>query len=459
MGIIKQADIDFILKKMFANNGEFAEIYFSETETAGFTYLDGKVETASSGTISGCGLRLIRNNETYFASLDAPTMSSIVSLVSKLANVSVESHNYTDNPVSINNSTIVKKTQTLQQYLKTVEETDKMLRAKSNQIKQISIQISTGSKKFFVANSDNISAENKKESAIFTIAIIVSDGKKGRITQTAHEIIATNTLQKIKPEDIKKISEIVYQRANNLLNIAVPTPACELPVVISASAGGTMIHEAIGHSLEADAIQKGISPVYSGKLGKKVANEKITVIDDPTIENARGSYQYDDEGTPAQKTILVENGILKNYLYDLFTAKKDRVESTGNGRRESYHHKPLPRMSNTYIAPGCEKPEEIIKSVKKGIFVKKMGGGQVNTTNGDFIFEVEEGYEILDGQLGKMLRNASLIGNGPDVLNSIDMVGSDLGWQHGTCGKEGQAVPVTDGQPTLRIPRITIGGI
>jgi TldD protein len=182
------------------------------------------------------------------------------------------------------------------------------------------------------------------------------------------------------------------------------------------------------------------------------------VLDDRTLPGLRGSYRFDDEGSTAQRTVLVENGILKNFLYDVYTADKDSVKSTGNGRRESYHHKPIPRMSNTYIAPGSHDPGEILKSVKSGIFVVKMGGGQVNTANGDFIFEVEEGYEIKDGRQGRMLRNASLIGNGPDVLNSIDMVGSDLGWQPGTCGKDGQGVPVTDGQPTLRIPKITVGG-
>jgi len=183
------------------------------------------------------------------------------------------------------------------------------------------------------------------------------------------------------------------------------------------------------------------------------------VIDDPTIPYLRGSYKYDDEGTPSCRTVLVENGILKNYLYDNYTAKKDGVDSTGNGRRQSYNYKPIPRMSNTYIAPGNHSPEQILRSVENGIFVKKMGGGQVNTANGDFIFEVEESYEIKNGEVGRMLRNASLIGNGPKILNSIDMVGKDLGWQPGTCGKDGQGVPVCDGQPTLRIPKIIVGGI
>lgn len=452
---MEKKEYDQILKTMLRNGGEFAEIYFEESESSGFVFIDKKVDAATSGAASGCGLRLIKNEETYFASQSSPSVADMFALASKLSGSPVEPSD-SARPVIIETSSISERTSELHPYLKIIENIDKTLRQKSSQIKQISFQLSTGRKSFFVANSQNSDPRiGKRNSAIFTVAIVVSDGK---ITQTAHEVIAENSLQKIKLEDIEKTSEIAYKRAVDLLNVAIPSPAGEMPVVISSSAGGTMIHEAIGHSLEADAVQKGISPVYLGKIGKKVANEKITVLDNSTLENARGSYQYDDEGTPSQKTILVENGLLKNYLYDLFTAKKDNTKSTGNGRRESYHHKPIPRMSNTYIAPGYDNPEEILKSVKKGIFVKKMGGGQVNTANGDFIFEVEEGYEIIDGKLGKMLRNASLIGNGPEILNSIDMVGTDIGWQPGTCGKDGQGVPVLDGQPTLRIPKITVGG-
>ncbi|MDD5686666.1 MAG: TldD/PmbA family protein [Elusimicrobia bacterium] len=455
MDIINQEDIDLIINKMLSNGGNFAEIYFEESDTAGFSFIDGKVETASSGTVSGCGLRLIKKEETYFASQSNPSIATIISLSEKLAGTGGVLNRQTES-IKIESPSVAKLTKDLESYLEIVENADKLLHRKTSQVKQISFRVSAGRKDFYVANSNKIKALNKRQSAIFIISIIVSDGK---ITQTSHEVIATNTLQKIKLEDIMKVSEIAYQRAADLLNMASPSPAGEMPIVISSSAGGTMIHEAIGHSLEADLVQKGISPVYLGKIGKKVASEKITVFDNATIEGARGTYQYDDEGTPAQKTTLVENGVLKNYLYDLFTAKKDNAKSTGNGRRESYNNKPIPRMSNTYIAPGKDNPDDIIKSIKKGIFVKKMGGGQVNTANGDFIFEVEEGYELNDGKIGKMLRNASLIGNGPEILNSIDMVGTDIGWQPGTCGKDGQGVPVLDGQPTLRIPKITIGGV
>jgi len=231
----------------------------------------------------------------------------------------------------------------------------------------------------------------------------------------------------------------------------------KMPVVLSSEAGGTMIHEAVGHGLEADLAQQGLS-VYSEKVGAKIASPLITVIDDATIPYKRGSFFFDDEGSLGQKTILVENGILKNYMYDRLSAMKDGCKSTGNGRRGSYHHRPIPRMTNTMIAPGKSSPDEIIKSLEKGLFVKKMGGGQVNTVNGDFVFEVTEGYLIEKGKIGEPVRGATLTGSGPEILKNIDMVGFDLGFGIGTCGKDAQGVPVSDAQPTLRIPEIVVGG-
>lgn len=221
-----------------------------------------------------------------------------------------------------------------------------------------------------------------------------------------------------------------------------------------------MIHEAIGHGLEADLAEQGLS-VYSGKLGEKVAGSFITVIDDATIPLKRGSSFFDDEGTPTERTVLVEDGVLKSYMHDRLSAMKagEDVKSTGNGRRESYHFRPIPRMTNTLIAPGESNPDEILSSLSSGLFVKRMGGGQVNTVTGDFVFEVTEGYQIENGKVGEPVRGATLTGTGPEILNSIDMVGTDLGYGIGTCGKDGQGVPVADAQPTIRIPEIVVGGV
>ncbi|VAX29821.1 TldD protein, part of TldE/TldD proteolytic complex, partial [hydrothermal vent metagenome] len=234
-------------------------------------------------------------------------------------------------------------------------------------------------------------------------------------------------------------------------------PAGRMPVVIASEAGGTMIHEAIGHGLEADLAGQGLS-VYSEKLGQNVASSLITVVDDATLPNRRGSFRFDDEATPSQRTVLVDRGVLVAYMYDRLNALKEGKRSTGNGRRESYQHRPIPRMSNTFIAPGSDSPEEIIRSVQQGLLVKKMGGGQVNTVTGDFVFEVQEGYIIKDGLVGEPVRGATLTGNGPQILKSMDMVASDLGFAIGTCGKDAQGVPVSDAMPTVRIPEIVVGG-
>lgn len=218
-----------------------------------------------------------------------------------------------------------------------------------------------------------------------------------------------------------------------------------------------MVHEACGHGLEADLVQKKLS-VYGDKIGQKVASSLVTVVDDATILGKFGTYRFDDEGIHGQKKTLIENGVLKGYMYDHLTAQKDHQKSTGNGRRESYREKPIPRMTNTYIAAGKDDPEKIIKDTKNGIFVKRMGGGQVNTTNGDFVFDVAEGYIIEDGEIKNLVRGATLTGNGPQALVMVDRVGSDLGFAIGTCGKDGQGAPVSDAQPTIRIQELIVGG-
>jgi TldD protein len=219
-----------------------------------------------------------------------------------------------------------------------------------------------------------------------------------------------------------------------------------------------MIHEAVGHGLEGDHVNEGMS-VYAGKIGRQVASPLVQVVDDATIAGRRGSYGYDDEGVPSRRNLLISDGVLVGYLHDRLSALKMGAEPTGNGRRESYRFRPVPRMSNTLILPGAEDPADIIADTESGLLVAKMGGGQVNTVNGDFVFEVSEGYLIENGRQGAPVRGATLTGNGPEVLMQIDRVGNDLGYSLGTCGKDGQGAPVADAQPTLRIPRLVVGGV
>jgi TldD protein len=230
-------------------------------------------------------------------------------------------------------------------------------------------------------------------------------------------------------------------------------------LVLARAGGAVFFHEAIGHGFEADFIRKKAS-LFAGRMGEKVASEGCTIVDDGTVPGKRGTISIDDEGTPGQRTVLVEDGVLRSFLYDKLNAKLLGALSTGNGRRESYRNVPVPRMTNTLLLAGSTPPEEILASVEKGLYAKHMGGGQVDVSSGNFVFEVTEGYMIENGKLGRPVRGANLIGNGGEILKKIDMVGNDFeyydGW--GTCGKAGQGVPVADGMPTIRVSEITIGG-
>jgi TldD protein len=327
-------------------------------------------------------------------------------------------------------------------------------RAMDDRVKQVKVVYGDALRERAMINSDGEWAEEISTSILYVChAIAEKDG----IVQTGYEpvggALGFEIFDNSSPEEI---AGTAVDRAVMMLG-ARKAPGGVMSVVLSSEAGGTMVHEAIGHGLEADLADQGLS-VYSGRLGEQVANPLITVIDDGTITGKRGSSFFDGEGTPAKKNVLVDKGVLKGFMYDRLSAMKADVYSTGNGRRESYHHKPIPRMTNTMIASGKSEPKDILASVDSGLFVRKMGGGQVNTVTGDFVFEVTEGYLIENGKQGDPVRGATLTGNGPEILNSIDMVGNDLGYGIGTCGKDGQGVPVADAQPTLRIPSIVVGG-
>ena len=321
-------------------------------------------------------------------------------------------------------------------------------------IRQVTVGYGDVVQDVIIANSLGRLVEDRRVRTRVAVNAIAAEG--GQV-QTGFEAVGGAQGFEMVDETIcAELGEEAARRALTLLE-AGPAPAGRMAVIMAGEAGGTMVHEACGHGLEADLVQKGLS-VYGNKKGELVASELVTVVDDGTIPHKYGTMRYDDEGFKTEKTVLIENGCLKQYMYDYLTSVKDKTAPTGNGRRESFEHKPIPRMRNTYIAPGRDKPEDIIKSIKTGLLVKKMGGGQVNTINGDFVFDVAEGYLIQDGEVCQAVRGATLTGNGPEVLKTVDMVGRDFGFTIGTCGKDGQGAPVSDAQPTLRIPSMVIGG-
>jgi TldD protein len=331
---------------------------------------------------------------------------------------------------------------------------DRAARSVDKRVQQVRVVYSSKVQKVVIANTEGQSTSEDKTSTIFLVHVVA---RENDTIQTGYEPVAeARGFELLSEERVEEIASQAAKRAVKLLG-ARPAPSGTMTAVLSSSAGGTMIHEAVGHGLEADLAQEGLS-VYSEKIGQDVASNMITIVDDATLESKRGSFFFDDEGTSGQRTVLVKDGVLQGYMYDRLISMKDGVPSTGNGRRESYRHTPIPRMTNTFIESGGSNPEEIIRSVENGLFVVKMGGGQVDTVNGNFVFEISEGYLLHKGRLGDMVRGATLIGNGPKVMKEIDMVGTDLGFGIGTCGKDGQGVPVSDAQPTLRIPQIVVGG-
>jgi TldD protein len=455
-------DIDYakILKTILQNGGEYADIYFEKTESTFIVCEDNRIEKVISGIDAGIGLRLIRNFKTAYAYTNDPSEPNLTSIARELAaSFGTDSSSGPDIALSRLKPPFLLATAISPTDVAVSRKIEYVIRAndaarRPKSVRQAKVIYRDSNKDVTVANTLGNLTSEVRTGTIFAVHVVA---QKDGIIQTGYEPVGGTVGFELFDENLpEQVARTATQRAELMLD-AVPAPAGRFPVVLSSSAGGTMIHEAVGHGLESDLAGKKLS-VYSGKIGQKVASDLITVLDDSTLPGRRGSFIFDDEGMPSQRTVLVENGILVNFMYDRLCSLKEGKQSTGNGRRESYRHKPIPRMTNTIIAPGAHNPEDIVSSVDRGLLVVKMGGGQVNTVNGQFVFEVSEGYMIQDGKVGTPVRGAILTGKGPEVLSEIDMVGNDLGFGIGTCGKDGQGVPVADAQPTLRIPQITVGG-
>ncbi len=458
--MIENFSLTKILKRALKNGGDFAEIYADHAENLQMIAEEHKLEKLISGIDQGVGIRVLWNGQTAYGFTNEITEKSLLSLADSVASA-VQGKNFQQiikpkqvsaplmSPIAqfpATETAVAKKA-----LVKRAEETAWGI---DPRIKQVKILYADIDKRVTMANSLGELAQDRR---IYTLMFVQVVAREGEQIQTGYYpvggLVGLEILQQNPPE---QIAQRAVAQALLMLKARRP-PSGTMPVVISSEAGGTMVHEAIGHGLEADLACEGLS-VYHGKLGTEVGNKKVTVVDDATVPNKRGSFLFDDEGVPAERTILVERGTLVNYMYDRHMAMKHGGRPTGNGRRESYRYKPICRMTNTMILPGQDDPDEIIKTTERGLFVKKMGGGQVNTVNGDFVFEINEAYLIDKGKIGDPVRGAILTGNGPKVLQTIDKIGTDLGFSLGTCGKDGQGVPVGDAQPTLRIPELVVGG-
>lgn len=458
--MLAKGDLQEILALATASGGDFADIFIEEKKTAVVSCEADKIERINTGIDVGAGVRVISGEATAYAytnDLSKEGLAEIARIVSHAAqgpkkDLTIDLRKGAP-PTEVN---ISRRPDTvpIDEKVDLVMRANKTARGLDARIKQVMVGIGDVIQKVTIANTAGDFVEDERIRTRFMVnTVAAQDG----VIQTGYTAVGGfkgfELFDETGPEDAAR------EAANRALLMleAKPAPAGKMPVVMAGEAGGTMVHEACGHGLEADLVQKKLS-VYANRKGQKVAAENVTVIDDATLAGKYGFFRFDDEGVPGEKTVLIKDGELTEYMYDRLTAMKDGRASTGNGRRESYQDKPIPRMTNTIIAPGKDDPEKIIKSVKNGLLVKKMGGGQVNTTNGDYVFDVAEGYVIKDGEIAYPVRGATLTGNGPETLQIVEMVGGDLGFTIGTCGKDGQGVPVSDAQPTMLLKELVVGG-
>ncbi len=460
MEIFIRENAPYVLTALMADGGQYGEVFFEDTKSLVLKLEDNKLEIPIEGRDTGVGIRLIKNFKTKYGYTSEFTKENLLEIAKTIASKEGEGKIKVGHKYAKAFTPVIKDPDDISYSIKKdiLERANDIARSYDQRIKQVKVFLKEQKRKILIINTDGEIIEDSQVRINFYVETIASDGKN---MYRGYESTGGSIGYELFDEDYVDIIDFVATKSAEraVLGLtAKPAPAGKFTVVISSQAGGTMIHEAVGHGLEADLVQQGLS-VYANRLGGKVASELVTVIDSGTEVGKNGFLNFDDEGVPSRKNVLIENGFLVGYMYDRLTAMKENKEPTGNGRRENFRHIPMVRMTNTYIAPGKDNPHDILADTKKGIFVVKMGGGQVNTVNGDFVFEIIEGYLIENGKITYPIKGASLIGNGPKALMDIDAVGYDLGWSIGTCGKSGQGVPVGDAQPTIRIKELTLGGV
>ncbi len=455
--------IEALLAKAMSRGGELAEVYIERSVSTAVVLEERKIKSAQTGLASGIGIRVVSGAKVGYAYSDdlddgalfraAETAALIADSAGsdrsfKVSRAPAPSFYRVEPPLSDVD---------VQRKAELVKRADKAAHAYDARVKQVTATWADVTKRIWVANTEGRFASDRQDLCRLSVSV-VAEGKKGERRSGFYGgggRVPFGHFDTFTPEQVAK--EAARQAVATLG--AVEARAGQQTVVLAPGWSGILLHEAVGHGLEADFIRKGTS-LFAGKLGQKVASDRVTVIDDGTMANARGSLNVDDEGNPGEYKVLIENGVLRGYMYDALNAKLMGQRPTGSGRRESFRHMPMPRMTNTYLAPGDDAPEDIIKSVKRGLYCANFGGGQVDISNGNFVFEVSEAYEIEDGKLGRPVKGATLIGVGPEALKKVSMVGSDPMPDPGlgTCGKDGQSVPVGVGLPTLRIDDMTVGG-
>lgn len=456
-----------VLGAALRTGGEFAELYAEDKRSTSISLDDGRIEQVTSGRDRGVGIRVIRGETTGFAhtsdlSEAGLTEAALAAAAAASSGVGGErtialapSPRRTVNEVARYPEEVSKVDK-----VELLRRADDAARSAGAAIVQVSAAYADSRKRVLVANSDGLLAEDDVVRVLMRISA-VADGDAGMQTgfqSMGHtigwELFDADSALHV---DVEALARDAARQALVKLR-ARPAPSGAMPVVIKNGTGGVLFHEACGHGLEADHIQKGAS-VYAGKVGELVASPLVTLVDDGGMPGEWGTLAIDDEGHPTQRNVLIENGVLSDYMWDHVRARKEGRAPSGNGRRQSYMHLPMVRMTNTFVLAGTEDPDDIVSATERGVFVSQLGGGSVNTATGDFVFGMREAYLIEHGEITEPLREGNLIGNGPQVLRDIDLLGTDFAMGNpGTCGKDGQGVPVGDGQPTLRVASLTVGG-
>lgn len=448
-----------VLEEALKNGGEYADLFFEDTKINNISYLDKKVDDMSLGNNYGVGLRVIVDKKTIYLYSNDTTNDSLINLARSVSSIVknkkhivkdfIKSKEKDNHPVHINPFDV-----NFDDKIETLAYLDKTARKVSDKIKQVSARYMEKERNILVCTSNGIL---KEDSQTYIRLVMMSMASDGTNTQTSSRIKgALDGFQVIRDINLENMAIETANSAIKMLDSEYPKSG-KYPVVIDNAFGGVIFHEACGHALEATSVADNAS-VFCNKLGEKIASDVVTAIDDGTIKNAWGSYNIDDEGNDAQRTILIENGILKSYLVDELGSIKMNQKVTGSARRESYKYAPTSRMRNTFIDKGNSTFEELISGIEYGLYAKKMGGGSVDPATTDYNFAVSEGYLIENGKITKPVRGATLIGRGDETLMNIEAVSSNLELADGICGSISGSVPTTVGQPAIRVKELTVGG-
>jgi TldD protein len=446
-----------VLDRALANGGRFAEVFAESRAGQTLAIDEGRIESVQSGAEQGAGVRVVDGATTYFAHVDGLEPAELERAADEAASAlrggRTEPRPLTARPVTPLPIAVAPDSVPAARKADMLRELDERGRAMGAEIAQFTASYAEARRVVTIANSDGLfTGDDRTRTRIGAQAV----ARRGDKVETGAETLGAHRGFELLEDEPALIAEQAAQKALTLLG-GRPAPSGSMPVVVGGGFGGVLFHEMTGHGLEIDHIHKGAS-VYIGKLGEMVAQPLLNAYDDGRLPNEWGSDAIDDEGQPTQKTLVIEDGRLVSYLYDHLGAERDGVASTGNGRRESFRHLPLPRMTNTYIAPGESTPEAMIAELKNGFYAVSFGGGQVDPATGDFVFGVSEGYLIEDGKVTAPCSGATLIGNCLDALAAIDAVGDDFFVKTGICGKGGQKVPVGTGQGHVRVGKMTVGG-